>query len=91
MNDIGFICSRSCSRFAIDIAARNGDLKMVKYLYKSGCRMSVSDEMNSAAEYGHFAIIKWLHEECHEQWSYVTACKAIYNDHIAIAEYLVCQ
>ena len=70
------------------MAARQGNLEMVKYCVANKCPI---DEMACAcaAENGHLEVLKYLREEAKAPWDSETATWAAGNGHLHILEYLV--
>ena len=72
----------------INVAARQGNLEMVKYRVANEC--PVDDYACAcAARYGQLECLKYLHEEGKAPWTYHTAAWAAENGHLHILEYLV--
>jgi hypothetical protein len=72
----------------INVAARQGNLEMVKYCVANECPIGTGACAN-AAENGHLACLKYLHEEAKAPWDLITAIRAAQNGHLHILEYLV--
>ena len=72
----------------IDMAANQGNLEMVKYCVANECPIGAFACAN-AAENGHLACLKYLHEEVKAPWGWTTANCAAGNGHLHILEYLV--
>ena len=72
----------------INVAARQGNLEMVKYCVANECPI---DEFACAcaAENGHLEVLKYLREEAKVPWDSETAIWAAQNGHLHILEYLV--
>jgi hypothetical protein len=70
------------------MAARNGNLEMLKYRVANDCPM---DEWTCAyaAQSGHLECLKYLHEVAKAPWEWTTAPGAALNGHLHILEYLV--
>ena len=51
-----------CSTLAMDYAAGNGYLEVVKWLHENRSEGCTTDAMDLAAFYGNLEIVKWLHE-----------------------------
>jgi len=72
----------------INVAARQGNLEMVKYRVANEC--PVDDYACAcAARYGQLECLKYLHEEGKAPWDGNTAAWAAENGHLHILEYLV--
>ena len=72
----------------IRAATRQGNLEMIKYCVANKCPINVF-ACACAAENGHLACLKYLHEEVKAPWDYGTAAWAAHNGHLHILEYLV--
>ena len=72
----------------INAAAEQGNLEMVKYCVANECPIDEFACAN-AAENGHLACLKYLHEEAKAPWDLGTAIWAASNGHLHILEYLV--
>jgi hypothetical protein len=75
-------------KYTINAAARQGNLKMVKYCVANECPMN-ERACAFAAEYGQLECLKYLHEEVKARWDSWTATRAAKNGHLHILEYLV--
>ena len=73
---------------AIEVAASQGNLEMVKYCVANLCPIYMSACAN-AARNGHLECLKYLHEEAKALWDSETAARAAQNGHLHILEYLV--
>ena len=74
--------------WTIDVAAKQGNLEMVKYCFPNQCIVNIS-VCAYAAENGHLECLKYLHEEVQVPWNSDTAARAAKNGHLHILEYLV--
>ena len=72
----------------IRTAASQGNLEMVKYCVANKCPIGTG-ACAYAAENGHLACLKYLHEEVKAPWAWGTAAWAAENGHLHILEYLV--
>ena len=73
---------------AMDWAAQNGYLEIVKWLHfnrKEGCTFFA---MNWAAHYGHLEIVKWLHLNRKEGCSVFAIDSAARNGHLKVIKWL---
>ena len=72
----------------INIAAKNGHIEVVKYLYETfkDCRHKWT--IDEAAEGGHLEIVKWLHENGSQGCSQNAMDMAAKNGHIDVVEWL---
>jgi hypothetical protein len=72
----------------ISMAARQGNLEMVKYCVANECPV---DEYACgwAAAQGHLEVLKYLREKVKAPWDWRTAAWAALNGHLHILEYLV--
>ena len=75
-------------KWTIIVAARQGNLEMVKYCVANECPMN-ERACAFAAEYGQLECLKYLHEEVKARWDSWTATRAAKNGHLHILEYLV--
>jgi hypothetical protein len=74
--------------YTINVAAKQGNLEMVKYCVANECPINVW-ACAKAAEYGHLECLKYLHEEAKAPWDSGTAAWVAKNGHLHILEYLV--
>ena len=74
--------------YTINVAAKQGNLEMVKYCVANECPINVW-ACTKAAEYGHLECLKYLREEAKAPWDSGTAAWAAKNGHLHILEYLV--
>ena len=76
------------NQWTINLAARQGNLEMVKYCVANECPI---DEWACAfaALKGQLECLKYLHEEVKAPWDSITASWAAENGHLHILEYLV--
>ena len=72
----------------INVAARQGNLEMVKYCVANECPID-GWVCAHAAEYGHLECLKYLREEVKAPWASSTATWAAQNGQLHILEYLV--
>jgi hypothetical protein len=72
----------------INLAARQGNLEMVKYCVANECPID-EGACISAAENGHLECLKYLREEVNAPWGSATAAWAAIYGHLHILEYLV--
>ena len=72
----------------INVAARQGNLEMVKYCVANECPIN-EYACAYAAENGHLECLKYLREEVKAPWDSGTASWAAENGHLHILEYLV--
>ncbi|ETP17365.1 hypothetical protein F441_08216 [Phytophthora nicotianae CJ01A1] len=73
---------------AIDTAAAQGDLAMVKKLHEDGRWPCTSLAMDMAAANGHLDVVKFLHENRREGGTAVGMCSAAGNGHLEIVQWL---
>jgi len=71
----------------IAVAARQGNLEMVKYCVANQCPIDAWACANAAK--GHLECLKYLHEEAKAPWDCETASFAARNGHLHILEYFV--
>ncbi|CAL6323229.1 unnamed protein product [Bathycoccus prasinos] len=76
------------NELTISMAARQGNLEMVKYCVEKKCPVDVN-ACACAASGGHLECLKYLREEVKAPWDYYTAKWAARNGHLHILEYLV--
>ena len=74
--------------WTIIVAARQGNLEMVKYCVANECPVD-EGACTNAAENGHLEILKYLREEVKAPWNSWTADWAAERGHLHILEYLV--
>ena len=72
----------------INVAARQGNMEMVKYCVANECPTG-TETCACAAENGHLEVLKYLREEAKTPWDYPTSALAAYQGHLHILEYLV--
>ena len=72
----------------INAAARQGNLKMVKYCVANECPIDTG-ACAHAALHGHLEVLKYSREEAKAPWAEGTASLAAANGHLHILEYLV--
>jgi hypothetical protein len=75
--------------WTIQVAARKGNLEMVKYCVANQCPMNEEGACVRATENGHLEVLKYLREEVKAPWDSTTAALAAENGHLHILEYLV--
>ena len=73
---------------AINVAAYQGNLEMVKYCVANECPIN-EYACAYAAENGHLECLKYLREDVKAPWDWETAYFAAQNGHLHILEYLV--
>ena len=72
----------------ISMAARQGNLEMVKYCVANKCPID-ENACAYAAKNGHLEVLKYLREEAKAPWDYWTAAWAAQNGNLHILKYLV--
>lgn len=77
----------TCTKKAIDSAAKNGHYSVVKYLYYNRDEWCTSWAIDRASEHGHLLIVKFLHKHGGDSTTYSmdTAAK---NGHFHIVKWL---
>ncbi|KAG6609000.1 Pleiotropic drug resistance protein 12 [Phytophthora cinnamomi] len=73
---------------ALDTAAAQGDLAMVKRLHEDGRWPCTSLAMDTAAANGHLEVVKFLHENRREGGTAVGMCSAAGNGHLDVVQWL---
>ncbi|KAI9994390.1 hypothetical protein PInf_011004 [Phytophthora infestans] len=73
---------------AIDTAAAEGDLAMVKRLHEDGKWPCTSLAMDMAAANGHLDVVQFLHENRREGGTAVGLCSAAGNGHLEMVQWL---
>uniref|UniRef100_A0AAV1TJ69 Ankyrin repeat-containing domain n=1 Tax=Peronospora matthiolae TaxID=2874970 RepID=A0AAV1TJ69_9STRA len=73
---------------ALDTAAAQGDLVMVKKLHEDGRWPCTSRAMDMAAANGHLDIVKFLHANRREGGTAVGMCSAAGNGHLEVVQWL---
>jgi hypothetical protein len=76
------------NHWTIQAAARQGNLKMVKYCVANECPIT-EWTCACAADSGSLECLKYLREEAQAPWDGDTAARAARNGHLHILEYLV--
>ena len=76
------------NEWTIIVAARQGNLEMVKYCVANQCPIN-ERACEYAAENGHLEVLKYLREEAKASWNWLTASWAAQNGHLHTLEYLV--
>ena len=71
------------------MAAKQGNLEMVKYCVANECPVDDEEACAYAARYGHLECLKYLREEVKAPWDSETAEWAAQKGHLHILEYLV--
>jgi hypothetical protein len=74
--------------YTIDVAARHGNMEILKYCMANECPVDVEACMWAAAR-GHLECLKYLREEVKVPWEWDTAALAAENGYLHILEYLV--
>ena len=74
--------------WTIDVAAKHGNLEMVKYCVANKCPINAM-ACSSAALNGQLEVLKYLREEVKAPWDSVAASWAALSGHLHILEYLV--
>ncbi|KAE8879284.1 hypothetical protein PF010_g8581 [Phytophthora fragariae] len=78
----------SCTTKAMDLAARNGHLKMVQWLHHNRSEGCTTDAMDGAASGGHLEIVKWLHENRREGCTTGAMDGAAGSGHLDVVKWL---
>jgi len=77
---------------AMDLAAENGHLEIVKWLHENRTEGCTTNAMNSAARNGHLEMVQWLHamhtENRNEGCTVDTMNLAAMNGHLEIVKWL---
>jgi len=73
----------------INMAARQGNLEMVKYCVANQCPINTGACQWAAGKGNNLELLKHLHEECKAPWTSGTAASAAENGNLHILEYLV--
>ena len=76
------------NEWTIIVAARQGNLEMVKYCVANQCPIN-ERACEYAAENGHLEVLKYLREEAKASWNWLTASWAAQNGHLHTLDYLV--
>ena len=77
-----------CSTHAMDNAAKNGHLDVVKWLHENRIEGCTDDAMEKAAENGHYEIVKWLYKNRCEGCIGTSILSAYSNKHYQIVTWL---
>jgi len=72
----------------INVAARQGNLEMLKYCVAKKCPIGVG-ACADAASRGHLEVLKYLRKKAKAPWDWYTASRAAKYGHLHILEYLV--
>ncbi|KAE9007203.1 hypothetical protein PR003_g10057 [Phytophthora rubi] len=73
---------------ALDTAAAQGDVAMVKRLHEDGRWPCTSLAMDTAAANGHLEVVKFLHDNRREGGTAVGMCSAAGNGHLEVVQWL---
>jgi hypothetical protein len=77
---------RLCLREACSLAARGGDLEVLKWLHNTGCPCD-SATCRAAAGGGYLEVLKWLHHQgC--PWDAATCYAAATGGHLEVLKWL---
>ncbi|CAK4619305.1 hypothetical protein LEN26_009107 [Aphanomyces euteiches] len=74
---------------AMNEAAGNGHLEVVKYLHARNTNACTPDAMDMAAGNGHLHVVQWLHENRTEGCTVNAFNLAAGNNHLAVVQWLV--
>ncbi len=82
------LAARRGSERAMDVAAENGHLHVVRWLHDNWTKGCSVLAMNSAAENGHLPVVRWLHDNRHEGCSKDAMNLATINGHLDVVRWL---
>ena len=80
--------SISGSKKAMDWAAQEGHLQVVKWLHENRSEGCTSDAMDGAAQEGHLDVVKWLHENRSEGCTSDAMDGAAQEGHLDVVKWL---
>jgi hypothetical protein len=72
----------------MDLAARFGQLEVVKWLHENRTEGCTVEAMNKAASNGHLEVVKWLHENRTEGCTVLAMEWAAENGHLEVVKWL---
>ena len=73
---------------AMNLAARNGHLEVVKWLHQNRTEGCTTDAMDHAASNGHLDVVKWLHQNRKEGCTKDAMDWAAGNGHLEVVNFL---
>ncbi|POM58815.1 Hypothetical protein PHPALM_36489 [Phytophthora palmivora] len=73
---------------AMDNAAKNGYLDVVKWLHVNRTEGCTVDAMNEAAASGHLHVVRWLQQNRHEGCTAIALTRALMHAHFEVVLFL---
>ena len=78
----------SFTTYAMDYAAQNGHLEIVKWLHINGKERCTKNAMDYTAQNGHLETVKWLHQNRKEGCTTYAMDYAAQNGHLEMIKWL---
>lgn len=82
------LIGQGCTSYAMDRAAENGHLRVLRWLHENRTEGCTIRAMNWASLHGHLEVVKWLHENRREGCTEVAMDNAAKNGHLEVVKFL---